>query len=249
MEDKILKQIIAHAERAFPNEACGFIIDNGAGHSVIECENVAPPKDENNPGPTQTFLIEPMVYAQYAKRITAVYHSHPNRSPEPSEADKASSQRSGLPFVIVGYPSEEIYTYYPDSKSQLPYEGRHFVYGVMDCLNLVSDYYRQEFGILIGDNDRKKWDWWQDPANSNALIGGFEKKGFVKVPEPKEGDVVVMQLQAQCPNHVAIYLGGSIILHHTSLKNLSRSEIYNHHWRHNTVCFLRHESRMQDEEN
>lgn len=241
IQDKILQQLLAHAGRDFPNECCGLILNTGYGYQVLECENKAPAKDTNNPGPQSTFLIDPIIYASHADHVAAVYHSHPNRSPQPSAADIASAERANVPFVILSYPGEEIYTYTPKGILPAPYDGRSFVYGVMDCLSLVSDYYLHELGIKINDGSRKCWGWWQDIKNLNAFVDGFKAQGFAIVDKPEINDLVVMSLRSPCPNHVAIYMGDSRILHHPSISTNSRVEMYGDYWRSNTHCFLRYQ--------
>lgn len=230
-----LQQIIAHAARAFPQEACGLIFKTGYGYQVLECANLSHE-------PEQSFLIDPMLYAVHADHIAAVYHSHPNRSPEPSAADIASAERCNVPFLIVGYPSEELYTYTPQGILPAPYEGRSFVYGVMDCLSLVADYYRHELGIVINDGERKQWQWWLDKANLHAFVNGFKAQGFEVVEELQPNDLVIMSLHSPCPNHAAIYIGDSRILHHASLGTSSRIEMYGQYWRQNTHCFMRYKN-------
>lgn len=235
MQDQVLSQIIAHAERVFPLEACGLLINTGYNQTVIECENVSHEPDNS-------FLINPLVYAQWAEQITCVYHSHPNRSPEPSSADIASAERCNVPFMIVSVPSYAVFTYKPTGILPAPYEGRQFVYGVMDCLSLVSDYYQHELQIQIRDGERKCWDWWQDPQYESAFINGFIANGFIKVKELQDNDLIIMNLGGgPCANHAAIYQGNNTLLHHPSATCDSRVEMYGQYWRQNTVCYLRHE--------
>jgi proteasome lid subunit RPN8/RPN11 len=231
--DSQLQQIINHAARAFPQEACGLIFKTSYGYQVLECANMSHE-------PEKSFLIDPMLYAVHADHIAAVYHSHPNRSPEPSAADIASAERCNVPFLIVSYPSEQLYTYTPKGILPAPYEGRSFVYGVMDCLSLVADYYRHELGIVINDGERKHWQWWLDKSNLHAFVNGFKAQGFEVVDDLQPNDLVIMSLASPCPNHAAIYMGDSRILHHASIGTPSRIEMYGQYWRQNTHCYLRY---------
>jgi proteasome lid subunit RPN8/RPN11 len=234
MNDANLQLIIDHVARAFPQEACGLIFKTGYGYQVLECANLSH-------DPEHSFMIDPMLYAVHADHIAAVYHSHPNRSPEPSAGDIASAERCNVPFMIIGYPSEEIFTYTPKGILPAPYEGRSFVYGVMDCLSLVSDYYRHELGIIINDGERKQWQWWLDPANQHAFVNGFIAEGFNVVTDLRPGDLIIMNTGGSpCPNHAAIYMGDSCILHHPSRGTPSRVEMYGQYWRQNTHCYLRY---------
>jgi proteasome lid subunit RPN8/RPN11 len=231
--DANLKLILDHAARVFPQEACGLIFKTGYGYQVLECANLSHE-------PEKSFLIDPMLYAVHADHIAAVYHSHPNRSPEPSAADIASAERCNVPFLIVSYPSEALYTYTPQGILPAPYEGRFFVYGVMDCLSLVADYYCHELGIMINDGERKQWQWWRDTQNLHAFVNGFKAQGFEVVQDLQPNDLVIMSVRSPCPNHAAIYMGDSMILHHASVDSPSRIEMYGQYWRQNTHCYLRY---------
>jgi len=234
MHDAILKQITAHAAREFPREACGLVFKTSYGYQVLECANLSHQ-------PEQSFLIDPMLFAVHADHIAAVYHSHPNRAPTPSAADIASAERCNVPFLILGYPSAELHTYTPQGTLPAPYEGRGFVYGVMDCLSLVSDYYRHELAITINDGERKQWQWWLDPVNQHAFVNGFKAQGFVEVDSLQVNDLIVMTTGGgPCPNHVSIYKGDSVILHHPCVGTPSRQEMYGQYWRQATHCFLRY---------
>ncbi len=228
-----LTQIINHAARAFPQEACGLIFKTSYGYQVLECANLSHE-------PEKSFLIDPMLYAVHADHIAAVYHSHPNRSPEPSSADIASAERCNVPFLIVSYPSEELYTYTPQGVLPAPYEGRSYVYGVMDCLSLIVDYYRHELGITINEGFRKHWEWWLDTENRLDFVNGLKAEGFKQVEDLQPNDLVMMALRTPGPNHAAIYMGDSRILHHPSFGTPSRIEMYGQYWRQNTHCYMRY---------
>jgi len=230
ISNALIEEITRQAAIHFPQEACGFIL---ADATVIPCPNISPT-------PQHSFLIDPLLFTQYDARILAVYHSHPNAAPTPSPADIASAHRCNLPFIILSYPGGDIHTYYPAHRPPLPYLGRPFVYGVLDCLNLVADYYQREHGIDLQDGERKPWDWWTEPENQHALINGFKSRGFFCVDTPQPHDILVMSLLGSVPNHVAIYRGQNIILHHPGQGNLSREEMYGHYWQQRTQCILRH---------
>lgn len=233
MSDAILEQITAHAERAFPLEACGLILRDAGGVRVMECENISHE-------PEQSFLVDPVIQAQNIGRILAVYHSHPNRSAALSQADIASAERCNLPFLVVSVPEFEICSYVPRGVPLSDYQGREFVYGVMDCLSLVTDYYRHELGIDLGDPPRLTFGWWEETENYHAFINGFLERGFQRVESPQLHDVVIMLLAGVCPHHAAIYRGDNVILHHATPSAPSREEMFGQYWRSRTICYLRH---------
>lgn len=232
MNNALLDQITNHAQRVFPHEACGLVITGSSENYIVECENRS-----NNP--SNSFLIDPVIYHRYRDKISAIYHSHPNRSEEPSAADIASAERCAVPYLILSYPAGRFYTYTPKGVNIQNYEGREFIYGVSDCLTLVADYYQQELGVSVPNGERKSWGWWQEEINQHAMLNGFLAAGFRVVDNLQKNDVILMRLRSLCPNHVAIYQGNSRILHHPAIDTLSRIEMYGHYWRSNSVCYLR----------
>lgn len=231
IEDKVLAAITSHAERAFPQESCGLVLDNNGLLHYLPCEN-------KSHQPEQSFLIDPVIYAQCADRVKMIVHSHPNRSAQPSQADMASCERSGVPYFILSYPAGAIQCYYP--KGYVPeFEGRPFVYGVFDCFGLVKDWYKSQLLIDLPDRERPPYGWWLNPENTSCIISDYQRWGFHKTDDLKRGDVIVMQLAGQLPNHVSVYLGEGVMLHQT-LNNISRQEQYGNYWRKNTIAYLRH---------
>ena len=81
---------LAHAAREFPREACGLLVIHKGRETYVPCRNIGVGTDQ--------FVIHPEDYvcADQLGEIVGVFHSHPNLSPEPSQADRVASKR-GLP--------------------------------------------------------------------------------------------------------------------------------------------------------
>jgi proteasome lid subunit RPN8/RPN11 len=84
-----------HAERAFPEECCGFMLgrdlDDGS-REIVELFAVDNQKDENR---ERRYLIEPkhqLAAEKHARTrgldVVGVYHSHPNHPSRPSDFDR-----------------------------------------------------------------------------------------------------------------------------------------------------------------
>ncbi len=74
-------------------------------------------------------------------------------------------------------------------------------------------------------------------------MDNFADAGFVVV-EPDDllvGDVFLMQVNSEVPNHAAIYLGDGLILHHLQGR-LSSRDVYGGYWQKITTHTLRHQS-------
>jgi len=206
--------IAAHALAEFPNEACGLIVDG----AYLPCANAAG-------NPAVDFRIPDAVYDAHRDRVQAVVHSHPNGVPHPTCADMAGQLATDVPWVIVVTDGETVAepivwgadTPVPDLI------GRNFVHGITDCYALIRDYFRATHSITLPEFPRDD-SWWAD--GQNLYIEGFPQAGFVEVPRDgmRDGDVLLMKICADVPNHAGIVVrGGSLVLHHLQ-NRLSRRE-------------------------
>ncbi len=226
-------QFKQHAEQTYPNECCGLLIVQSGRERYFPCRNLAEGKDN--------FEIHPEDYAEAEDlgTITAVCHSHSNYSANPSESDLVGIEKSGMPWFIIGWPSQIITETRP-SGWEAPLIGRTFHFGVLDCYTLCRDYYRAEFGIELSDYSRSDKFW---ERGENLYVNNFKNEGFVTIAEKdlQPGDAILMQILSPLPNHAAIYLGDNIILHHLQGR-LSCREVYGGFYRKAATHFLRHGS-------
>src|SRR5690606_27736051 len=119
----MIDEFLAHAKEAFPNEACGVVVKAGKRKTrVIRCRNVSDT-------PAETFEIDTDDYAAAEEigEIVGIFHSHPNNSAEPSQADLSMCEVTGVPWHIVSWPQAG-YRYVEPSGYVAPLEGRPFVY-------------------------------------------------------------------------------------------------------------------------
>lgn len=241
MNFKSEKSIRAHAEKLYPQECCGFLLICNGREVYFECVNEA---DD----PKTDFYISQDQFAKAEElgEMVAVVHSHPNVSSKPSQADLTMCEALGLEWHIVSVVfddiekmpvSKDINSFKP-SGYQAPYVGRAFSYGVLDCHTLMYDYYKREFNIELIRPDSVNH-WWD--AGQDLYMDNFEKGGFVDVTDRKlkRGDVIFMQLRAKRTNHVAVYIGDGLILHHVSGR-LSSRDVYDGYWQEITRRIGRH---------
>lgn len=217
MISSLLKDSIAnHALESYPNECCGLIVNN----AYRPCRNVSPT-------PEDSFSIAAEDYAQAedSGAITAIVHSHPGASAQPSTADLTACEASGVPqWVIVSLGAQADGTVAIDDWCDFeptgyepPLIGCEFSHGTNDCYGLVRRYFRTTYGVVLRDFLRCG-EWWND-GHSDLYTEGYVLAGFQSLPlttEPQPGDVLLMKIHSRnnVPNHAAVYLGGDTILHH-----------------------------------
>lgn len=245
MDKKILNVIKEEAALRYPNEACGVIVKDGKKARAIPCRNVS--KE-----PRTRFLIDPEQHSQIADKaeILSIWHTHVNCYPRPSDIDKAGCELHGIPWHIVsiyktdaGFEFSEPTTIEPCGY-EAPYLERPYVYGIYDCYSLVRDFYKREFGIVLGDYGRVEEFW---KKGYNAFMDNYEKEGFVVVPfdaGAQRGDLMIIQIDGDIPNHIVIYEGDEVILHHCEGR-LSTRHIYGGFWAKHTIAHIRHKDLMK----
>lgn len=228
--DSTATSIRSHAEAAYPSESCGLVQVIKGREVYTRCTNRAA---------RGAFEIPPEEYAsaEDAGEITHIVHSHPDVPPIPSQADRVGCEESGLPWVIVNWPTGAIHTFEPTGYVA-PLVGRQYAYGVLDCCTLARDYYRSELGIDLPMQP----EWW---AEGDAAINRhFREAGFIQHHGPVQPhDALLFILGGETINHTGIYLGGDMFLHH-QLNRLSSRDVYGHAWQRITARVLRHQSLM-----
>lgn len=235
LSDRLKAEIFAHAKAEDPRECCGLIVVIKGRRRYIPCRNIASTPDEH-------FMLDPADYAAAEDQgeIIAVVHSHPTTQPIPSPADRLSCNATGLPWFIVN-PKIEQWGGCEPEHFELPYVGREFVFGVVDCYSLVRDWYAREWGLELADFSRRDQFW---ERGENLYVDNYKSQGFrqIEFNELERGDAILMQLSSPLPNHAAIYLGDQQILHHIQGR-LSSRDVYGGYYVKNTAMVLRHESR------
>lgn len=245
MNNDLLSEMHRIGALRYPNEACGFIIKVGKNKSaLIESRNDAV-------NPKAEFLIGHDEYsrAEDQGEIIGIWHTHTNGNIEPSEADLASCEATGVTWYMccVGKSDDSfnyssLRTFNPKGYEQ-DYVGRPYVFGIFDCWTLCRDFYRREFGIHLRDYPRIQ-DFWK---NGHDFFGEkWEEVGLVSVAgqDFEFGDILFFQTDnTGKPNHSAIYVGSETILHHCT-DRLSRRDAYGGYWLKHTVKHLRHKDNV-----
>ncbi|WP_061175526.1 C40 family peptidase [Caballeronia pedi] len=245
----VVPMVIIHAQAEEPRECCGVVVRRDASLVYVACRNVATEHEH--------FVIDGNDYARAEDTglVMAIAHSHPYQSPEPSLADRTGIERTGLPWLIVNVPTGH-YTITRPSGFNAPLVGRPFVHGVHDCYSIVRDYYAEQ-GVMLNDYPRA-FGWWEQRGGPDLYRQNFAKEGFhiVLAHSPqtlddynriKRNDLLLMNIRAAHDNHMAVYLGGGVMLHHL-IGQASKREAYQEFYQRRTTAVLRHERFMTPDE-
>jgi proteasome lid subunit RPN8/RPN11 len=232
LAESVKARFVDHAKAENPREACGLVIIKHGKQIYKPCKNLARGTDQ--------FILDPQDYANAEEEgdIVAVIHSHPNISAKPSQADLVSCEASGLPWFVMGYPSEK-WEYIQPTGYIAPLVGREWSHGVLDCYSIIRDWFLQEKNIELLDFKRSD-EWWK--IGENLYLDNFEKAGFKQISLEKlqAGDCILMCFNSEVPNHGAVYLGDGQILHHVQ-NRLSTRDVYGGFWLKNTYGYYRYE--------
>jgi len=232
--DDIKNRILEHAKEESPKESCGLLIVKKGRVVYKKCKNIADL-------PKECFVLasDDYIKAEEEGEIVAVAHSHTFQPPIPSDGDKVACEKSGVPWFIVN-PQTEKWGYCEPSGFELPYVGRKFQFGIIDCYSLVRDYFKKELNLQLRDYYRCD-NFWE--KGQSLYEDNFMKEGFVKIPvdEIRKHDLLFMHLAANLPNHAAIYVGDQQVLHHVQGR-LSSRDILGEYYMKNIAFAARHKT-------
>ena len=113
--------------------------------------------------------------------------------------------------------------------------GLEFRHGSRDCYEIIRDFYRDNFGIRLRSYARPDL-WWEQGLD--LYQSHYTEEGFSVVDRPEIGDVILMAVNSEVPNHGAVYLGNNKILHHF-MNRRSEECMYKGLWK-NTTCVILH---------
>lgn len=226
----LLPEIIRHADASLPRECCGYVVETPVGVAYQPCRNIATDKEGAVPHPDDA------ADAEDAGALVAFVHSHVRGGAEPSVPDRLGIERTKLPWLIVT--AAGVHTWNEPCDYQAPLEGRDYLYGVCDCATLVRDALETWYGQVFEVPDVPHG-WWE--RGEDHFREGLIRQGFVQVDlrSVRPGDVLLFQLAATVPNHIAVMAADGRLLHHM-IKRLSEKTLFGHFWRQRVHSVWRH---------
>lgn len=223
----IYKEIVNHAEIEYPNESCGFIIENN------DKEVIYFPVKNVSSSPKLSFEINTRAFIEVEEigDITSIVHSHPKGNLTPSISDFLSMHDYEIEWVITA--DKKVRTFRP-----MPFlPKRNYLHGTFDCYSLIRDAYHLG-GIYLPDFEREDV-WWETSAN---LYADNIKNYFYEIDKDiplNFGDIILICAGSTKPTHSALYIGDNLILHHFTGR-LSSRELYAGYWHKHTHSIWRH---------
>ncbi|MGP3051496.1 NlpC/P60 family protein [Serratia ureilytica] len=225
------EDIIQHIIDSAPDMICGVPSQDDNNSGFKTCVNVSPT-------PEQGAIIDAdfLRILRHSHEITHVICSVPDAQSHDISDYQVMSDRDGLPYLLVLWPSLQSLTIFP--QTELDYENRPYIYGQYDCYSLIRDYLLREKGIALNDYPREAY--YLD-SGKNIFEVQAPEEGFVKVEDTslQSGDILVFNLPSTTLQHSAVYIGNGQMLHHLP-PGLSCREAYSEKWEKRTSSVWRH---------
>lgn len=215
LTNSLKQKIKEHALKNINEEQCGLLLQSGDSLSIFPCKNISSNK-------TNHFEISPFCYLRAYdeghNKIMGVYHSQ--RSESPSSLDIINKIGHNIYSIIYSVDEDTFIEVTENHLKYGKYLGLPFEINKNDCLSIVKNFYKNEFGIILGEYFRND-NWYKD--NPNIIKESYKKEDFIQVEKEdlRLGDLLVFSFA-----HLGIYLEKDLVLHHNrgKLSNIEKLE-------------------------
>jgi proteasome lid subunit RPN8/RPN11 len=202
LPDTTIQHMISHAEREYPNECCGIVVDG----QYIPFHNDAEI-------PEESFAINNIQFYKYYEqgKIQYLVHSHNNKD-NASALDQMKADDLELSSIIInvrdGRFAELFYLRVPT-----PLVGRPFRFGVWDCLQLVYDFYKEKYKVKLPNPPRDITFLDNNHKFFEEYLEELTQLEIVEIDDLQEDDILFYMASGRII-HVGIYLSEDKCLHH-----------------------------------
>lgn len=104
------------------------------------------------------------------------------------------------------------------------YLGRPYILGLDDCYGILVDFYREQYGLKL-TNFARPSDMWSELIGRHLEDDGWVKKN-INWRQLQPGDALTFMVADTMVNHVGVYLGNGIFLHHLYNRLSSEDSLY-----------------------
>ena len=108
MSSAIISEVMQAAEATYPYECCGLLIGQNRQNGSFIINEIVPSPNVTRGNQRDNFEIDPQVRFNVMRKLTGCqkniighYHSHPNRSSNPSKRDFDMALEPKLVWVII----------------------------------------------------------------------------------------------------------------------------------------------------
>ncbi|KZK92568.1 MULTISPECIES: Mov34/MPN/PAD-1 family protein [unclassified Pseudovibrio] len=257
LSSEVFKEAKAHAIQAYPEEACGLVVDG----QYMRSYNYALPSEQHTGYPNCecrkcSFSIAPEEIVKAGNRLDAILHSHPDGPFYPSQSDMEGQLHTNVPWGIIATDGERASdpVMWGDTLEIAPLVGREFMHGVHDCYSLIRDTFRLgkdelarlditsewPFDPIILNECPRNESWWE--TQDDLYQDMFEKEGFrvIQKSEVRPGDCFMTNIRSKKINHAGIYIGNNLLLHHLPSRPSRREPAGI--WARHAAMWVRHEA-------
>lgn len=236
---EVLEKIKANCLIESSQESCGLIYMQNNKIKFYPCKNIST-------NPKRNFIIDPNDYeiCEYKGEILSCYHSHLINYSFSSE-DIERAFENNLSYLLYIKPRDKFYFFDIKKNNFLrKYLDIPFIYGKNDCWNLVLNFFKNEFSIIIEDPAPNRYMFPNEVIDVSIHLESFSKSGLNIVKDMrslKVNDVLILDgYGTDIPTHFAIYLENDLILHNIYLKKTKIQALRKWHTKY-LKYVLRHE--------